>query len=146
MLKFWQNPEFVRHMRAELRPARAVTLLVVALFIGLLIWLSCWSFTQQELANARSGLQRFGGERWQERATTLEKNVFHDTWLLFFRWVLGAQGVVMTLWSLFACVQSVAGERDRKTWDFQRTTRLTSAEMLIGKLIGEPVLTYFLGL
>lgn len=144
MLKFWRNPEFVRHVRAELRPARAVTLLVVAVFICLLIWLSCWSFTQQQLENARNGFQRFGGDRWEERVTTLEKNAYHDTWLLFFRWVLGVQFALVTLWSLFACVQSVAGERDRKTWDFQRTTSLTPAEILIGKLIGEPVLTYFL--
>jgi hypothetical protein len=62
---------------------------------------------------------------------------------MFFRWLVGLQGVALTFWSLFSCTQAVSGERDRKTWDFQRTTRLTSAELLLGKLLGEPVLLYF---
>jgi hypothetical protein len=144
VLRFWRNPEFVRHVRAELRPTRAVTVAVVTLFVCGLIWLSCWSFVQQDLENARSGLQRYGGEQWMARVAMLEKNIFHETWLLFFWWVFAIQGVMLTLWSLFACVQSVSGERDRKTWDFQRATSLTSSEFLVGKLIGEPILTYFL--
>jgi hypothetical protein len=49
---------------------------------------------------------------------------------------------VVAFWSLFACAQSISGERERKTWDFQRTTRLTPGELLVGKLFGEPVLAY----
>ncbi len=144
MLQFWRNPEFVRHVRAELRPARAVTVAVVALFVCGLIWLSCWSFVQQDLENARNGFQRYGGEQWMARVAMLEKTAFHQTWLLFFQWAFAIQGVMVTLWSLFACAQSVSGERDRKTWDFQRATSLRSSELLVGKLIGEPILTYFL--
>src|SRR5258708_22309892 len=33
---------------------------------------------------------------------------------------------------------------ERKTWDFQRATRLSPAELLTGKLLGEPVLAYFI--
>jgi hypothetical protein len=52
--------------------------------------------------------------------------------------------VHLTFWSLFSCAQSVSGERERKTWDFQRATRLSAGELLAGKLFGEPVLAYFI--
>ncbi|HXY49442.1 MAG TPA: hypothetical protein VEI01_08330 [Terriglobales bacterium] len=144
MLRFWRNPEFVRHVRAELRPARAMTLLVVALFVCALIWLSCWSFEQSELERARNRAQQFNRAPWAARVQLLEQTGSQNTWLLFFQWIFALQAGLLTLWSLFACAQSVAAERDRKTWDFQRTTSLTPSEMLVGKLLGEPVLTYFL--
>jgi hypothetical protein len=145
MLRFWRNPEFVRHVRAELRPMRAITLVAVALLVCVLIWLSCWSFVQSNLERARNGAHEFNSEAWATRVQQLEQSSTRDTWLLFFQWAFGLQAGVLTLWSLFACAQSVAGERDRQTWDFQRTTSLTPGEMLVGKVLGEPVLTYFLG-
>ena len=144
MLRFWRNPEFVRHVRAELRPARAITLLVVALLVCALIWLSCWSFEQSELERARSSAHQFNRAAWAARVQLLEQTGSQNIWLLFFQWIFALQAGVVTLWSLLACAQSVAGERDRKTWDFQRTTSLTPSEILVGKLLGEPVLTYFL--
>jgi hypothetical protein len=51
---------------------------------------------------------------------------------------------ILTFWSLLCCAQSVSGERERKTWDFQRAARLTPQELLVGKLLGEPVLVYFI--
>src|SRR6185312_8162168 len=73
----------------------------------------------------------------------LEKDKSRDAWLLSYKWLLGIQGVVLTFWTLLACTQSISGERERKTWDFQRITRLTPAKMVGGKLLGEPVLAYF---
>ena len=140
MLRFWRNPEFVRHVRAELRPARAITLLVVALLVCALIWLSCWSFEQSELERARSSAHQFNRAAWAARVQLLEQTGSQNIWLLFFQWIFALQAGVVTLWSLLACAQSVAGERDRKTWDFQRTTSLTPSEILVGKLLGEPVL------
>src|SRR5205085_8205269 len=43
-----------------------------------------------------------------------------------------------------ACVQSVVSEREKKTYDFQRATALTTAEIMVGKLTGAPVMPYFL--
>ena len=40
-----------------------------------------------------------------------------------------AGGLVHRFCRLVMCAQSVSGERDRKTWDFQRTTSLTTAEL-----------------
>jgi hypothetical protein len=124
---FWSNPEFVRHRRAELRPVRAITIAAVVVLMCVLLGLSCWSFEQGMLESGQLSAERFTRE----------------TWLLFYRWLVGLQGVALTFWTLFSCAQSVSGERDQKTWEFQRTTRMTAAEILVGKLMGEPILVYF---
>jgi hypothetical protein len=142
MPRFWSNPEFVRHRRAELRPVRAITVAVIVLVVCVLIGLTCWASQQAMLEATRQAAQQYDG-RWTERLAQMEKEQVQITWLLFYKWLLGFQGVALTFWTLFSCAQSVSGERDRKTWDFQRTTRLTPAEILIGKLLGEPVLVYF---
>ena len=153
MLKFWRNPEFVRHLRSELRPTRAVTVAGVVLLICVLIGLACWSEQESELRMAQSyaawaaknaqGVTQKSPEEWAKRAEYLKENLLRLTWLLFCRWLLGIQAALIPLWSLFMCAQSVSGEREHKTWDFQRTTSLTSAELAIGKVLGEPVLAYF---
>jgi hypothetical protein len=140
---FWTNPEFVRHRRAELRPVRAITVAVVVVLMCTLLGLACWSYEQNLLENAQNGVQQFATEAWRQRAEYLQKQFARETWQLFYRWLVGLQGVALTFWTLFSCAQSVSGERDRKTWDFQRTTRLTAAEIMLGKLLGEPILIYF---
>jgi hypothetical protein len=142
VLRFWRNPEFVRHTRAELRSTRAVMVAVIVLLVCAMIGLACWSERQTILANAEYSAQHYDGE-WTAYAAKLRTENGSQTWLLLCKWLFGLQGGLLTLWSLFACAQSVAGERDRKTWDFQRTTSLTPAEILIGKLVGEPVVVYF---
>jgi ABC-2 type transporter len=143
MPRIWSNPEFVRHRRAELRPTRVITAAAVVLLICVLISLACWSSQQSQLFNLQRAAEEYGTEAWKHRLDVLQQNFARQTWLLIFRWLVGLQGVALTFWTLFSCAQCVSGERDRKTWDFQRTTRLTSAEILIGKLLGEPVLVYF---
>ena len=130
MPRFWSNPEFVRHRRSELRPVRAITVAAVVIVLCVLLGMACWSFEQSLLARTAA-------------TDALQKDFARQSWLLFYRWLIGLQGIAVTFWTLFSCAQSVSGERDRKTWDFQRTTRLTPAEILIGKLLGEPVLMYF---
>ena len=124
---FWSNPEFVRHRRAELRPARAITVAAVVVAMCVLLGLACWSFEQNLLESAQIRAEDFA----------------RVTWLLLYYWLVGLQGIALTFWTLSSCAQSVAGERDQKTWEFQRTTGMTAAELLIGKLMGEPVLVYF---
>src|SRR5258708_16792943 len=65
-------------------------------------------------------------------------------WFNFYRILMYAQLGILTFWSLLCCAQSISGERERKTWDFQRATRLSPQELLVGKLLGEPVLAYFI--
>jgi hypothetical protein len=143
MLRFWSNPEFLRHRRAELRPVRAITVAAVVVLLCVLLGLACWSYEQNMLESARRGAETFATAAWQERLNSLQAEFAHKTWLLFYRWLVGLQAIALTFWTLFSCAQSVSGERDRKTWDFQRTTRLTAAELMVGKLMGEPILVYF---
>ena len=148
MLRFWRNPEFVRHLRAQMRPMRAFTVAAVVLIVCVLVWMSCYGSTQQELAGARywaspNNSAKLAGQ-WATRVKEIETNFYKLVALACFKWLLGIQAVVLTFWSMAACAQSVLGERDRKTWDFQRTTRLSPTEMVIGKLLGEPVLAYFI--
>lgn len=138
---FWNNPEFVRHRRAELRPVRAITVGGVVVVMCVLLGLACWSYEQHLFENAQRGLEAYGSDA--ERFEVLRQKISRDTWMLFYRWLVGLQGVALTFWTLFSCAQSVSGERDRKTWDFQRTTSLNATEILIGKLMGEPILVYF---
>jgi ABC-2 family transporter protein len=143
MPRIWSNPEFIRHRRAELRPTRAITVGAVVLLLCVLIGVACWSSQQHQLLNLQQAAEQYGTDAWKHRLNALQDNFVRQTSLLFFRWLVGLQAIALTFWTLFSCAQSVSGERDRKTWDFQRTTRLTSAEILIGKLLGEPVLVYF---
>ena len=143
MQRFWRNPEFVRHRRSELRQTRALAVLVLVIVICLLVGLACWISQQNALEAARRMAAEWGG-RWNDRLAEMERRKFVEFWYLFYRALMFIQAGVLTFWSLLAGAQSISGERERKTWDFQRTTRLTSAELLVGKLLGEPILAYFI--
>jgi hypothetical protein len=116
VLRFWRNPLLILHVRADLRPARAVMAAAIALIVCVLIGMGCWS--------ANSGnTTRF-----------LTK---------FYSWLLGSQYVLLAAWSAATCGQAVAREREMKTFDFLKTTRLTPAELMVGKLLGAPIVAYF---
>jgi hypothetical protein len=144
MPRIWRNPEYVRHVRGELRFSRAVTVAVLVLLVCFLLGLACWAAGQSEIESVRRYAELQPDNHLQERLRILEQQAVGHFWRLFYQWLIGIQGAVLLFWSLFACAQSVSGERDRKTWDFQRTTRLSAGELLLGKLLGEPVLAYFM--
>ena len=143
MLRFWRNPEFVRHRRSELRQTRALTVVVVVIVICILLGLACWISRQNALEAARRAAEYFDGH-WSSQLAEMEQRKYIDFWQLFFRALMLVQAEVLTFWSLLSCAQSISGERDRKTWDFQRITRLSPSELLVGKVLGEPVLAYFI--
>jgi hypothetical protein len=111
----WQNPEFIRHVRAELRLPRAVTVAAISLVICGLIGLSCWGAAGNEMEFFR----------------------------LTHYWLVGTQFAVLGFWCASACGQAISRERELKTFDFLRTTRLTSWDLMVGKVFGAPVLAYF---
>jgi hypothetical protein len=143
MLRFWRNPEFLRHRRAELRAGRAAAVVVVVLVICVLVGLACWASRQADLERARQAAAELKGV-WETRLPQWERQNGIEFWRLFYRSLMLMQAGVLTFWSLLSCAQAVSGERERKTWDFQLTTALKPAELLIGKLLGEPVLAYFI--
>jgi hypothetical protein len=112
---FWQNPEFIRHMRAEMRAPRAITMAVLTLVICALVALSCWG------------------------ASSNPREFFR----LLHYWVVGIQFAVLGLWCASACGHAISRERELKTFDFLRTTRLTAAELVVGKVLGAPIMAYF---
>lgn len=116
MLRFWRNPEFVRFLRAELRAPRAITVGLVVVVICSLVGLSCWG--AQEAVN-----------------TEFFRN--------FHLWLMGIQYLVLGLWCAGTCGSAVTRERELKTYDFLRTTRLTAGELVVGKVLGVPIMGYF---
>jgi hypothetical protein len=112
---FWRNPEFVRHVRAEMRAPRAITMAALTLVICGLVGLSCWG----------------------------EADKLDDFFKLLHFWLVGIQFAVLGLWCASACGQAISRERELKTFDFLRTTRLTAAELMVGKVLGAPIMAYF---
>jgi hypothetical protein len=143
MLRFWRNPEFVRHWRAELRSTRRLTVLVLVGVICMVIGIACWISNENQLLYARRMAVQWDG-RWKEWLAERERQKFVLFWHLFYQALVFIQAGVLTFWSLLSCAQSISGERERHTWDFQRTTRLTPFELLIGKTLGPPLLGYFI--
>jgi hypothetical protein len=117
VLRFWRNPLLILHVRSELRAARAATAAAVTLVVCMLIGMGCWS---ADNGNAQ--------------------DFFRD----FYGWLLACQFVALSVWSAGTCGQGVARERELKTFDFLKTTRLSSAELLVGKLLGVPIVGYFI--
>jgi hypothetical protein len=116
VLRFWRNPLLILHVRSELRPARTAMAAAITLVVCMLIAMGCWSADHSNV-----------------------RDFFRD----LYAWLLGSQFVVLGVWSAMACGQAVARERELKTLDFLRTTRLTPAELLVGKLLGAPIIAYF---
>jgi len=116
VLRFWRNPEYVRHVRAELRAPRAITAALVVLVICALVALSCWS---------------------------TERNDAKEFFRLFHLWLVGIQFTLLGFWCASTCGQAISREREMKTFDFLKTTRLTAAELVVGKILGAPILGYF---
>jgi hypothetical protein len=117
VLKFWRNPEFVRHARAELRPPRAITVALVTLVVCVLVGLLSW-------ANHPEHIREF----------------FRS----FHLWLVGMQATILGFWCASGCGQAIARERELKTYDFLKTTRLTAGEIMIGKVTGVPIMAYFI--
>jgi hypothetical protein len=139
-LLVYRNPEFLRHLRAELRPTRALIIFCVVIAVCLLIWLGCWGSAQSQIDAFRRAAAHFSPERLAQ----LEQRSCLEARVNFFRFLIYGQLGILTFWSLLCCAQSISGERERKTWDFQRASQLTSTEFLVGKLLGEPILAYFI--
>lgn len=115
-MRFWSNPEFVRYLRAELRPPRLLTAVFLVLVICALVGLGCWA---------------------------AEQNATPAFFRSFYGWLVGIQFTVLSFWCASSCGQAISREREMKTYDFLKTTRLTPVELLVGKLTGAPILGWF---
>lgn len=162
--KFWQNPEFIRHCRSELRRSRMTTVALVVFFVCGLTILACWAAAKAQMTyyhsqalvlvepQAPSAVSAQRSNEPSEDDAEPTRNLSRDAeptiaavtaQKSYFPLMLMQFGM-LTFWSLLSCTQGISSERERNTWDFQRTTRLAPSELLVGKLLGEPVLAYFI--
>ena len=145
LLQFWKNPEFIRHRRAELRRGRATAVGLVVVLICVLTILACWASVKERYAENNGQPYQFSVLGADGRVHILpHPSIANMTTREAYSWLLLMQFGVLTFWSLLSGAQAISRERERGTWDFQRTTRLNSSELLTGKLLGEPVLAYFI--
>jgi hypothetical protein len=117
VFRFWRNPLLILHVRSSLRPARAAMAAALSLIVCVLIAMGCWS--------GNSGNLR-------------------EFWAHFYGYLLGAQFGLLGVWSASMCGQAVAQERQLKTFDFLKTTRLTALEIMVGMVLGAPIVAYFI--
>jgi hypothetical protein len=117
-LAFWNNPEFIRYRRAELRPARMGYTALLVHVVAALVFLAIYSASSD--------------------TDTVQKiaQIFYGT-------MMWATSLLLLFWTLGACVSAIASERQNRTFDFWRTTSLSPSELLVGKLFGAPIVAYF---
>ena len=120
MIAIWNNPEFIRNVRAQLRPGRATATAVICAAISLVIGFAISHQTENGPA--------FGPYGW---GLQILQSAF---WL---------QALMLAAGGGIACVNSIHREKEQNTFDYQRVTRLTPLELTLGKLFGAPVFTYF---
>jgi hypothetical protein len=109
------NPELLRYLRSELRPARVAIIMGGTLVGALLMALFISAQTQQENVYTRS----------------YSENVYGAIFV--------ASSIILVLWSLLNASQAVVSERTHRTFDFWRTTRLSPMTLAVGKLFGAPI-------
>ena len=117
----WRNPEFIRRARAELRPSRMAIAASVTVILCLLLILIFYH----------------PGDN-PGRSTTPDETRFS-----IFAILISSQALILCLRCLTSCSQAVASERVLKTFDFLRTTRLSSWELMLGIVFGAPLMGYF---
>ena len=120
MIAVWNNPEFIRNVRAQLRPGRAVATAVICAAISFVIG---FAISHQMEHGPADGPYGWGLQILQTAF-----------WL---------QAIMLAAGGGIACVNSIHREKDQNTFDYQRVTRLTPLELSLGKLFGAPVFTYF---
>lgn len=109
-----RNPEMLRYVRSELRPARVASLASGVVGGALFLALICYS------SNRNSAGHLYTLAFWQN---------LHGALFV-------ATAAILIFWTLINSSQAVVGERTSRTFDFWRTTRLTPATLTFGKLFG----------
>ena len=110
-----KNAELLRYVRSELRPARVAVIMGGTLGGALLLAL----FISAQTAWPKLYTQAY----WQD----------------IYGAIVVASSMILLLWSLLNASQALVSERTQRTFDFWRTTRLSSMTLAAGKLFGAPI-------
>ena len=120
MTAIWDNPEFVRNVRSQLRPGKVIATAIICAAISLV--------TGYALASAGNRHVATGPYGWGLQILTTA------FWL---------QALMLAAGGGIACINSIQREKDQNTFDYQRVTRMRPLELALGKLFGAPVFAYF---
>ena len=120
MTALWSNPEFLRNVRAQLRPAKVVATACICAALSIVIGYAVSHQNDGQLATGPAG--------WGIQVLQI------TFWL---------QALMLAAGGGIACINSIHREKEQNTFDYQRVTRMTPLELALGKLFGAPVFTYF---
>ncbi|HKW63707.1 MAG TPA: hypothetical protein VJN89_14245 [Candidatus Acidoferrum sp.] len=120
MTAIWSNPEFLRNVRAQLRPAKVVATACICAALSIVIGYASSHQNERQLATGPAG--------WGIQVLQI------TFWL---------QALMLAAGGGIACINSIHREKEQNTFDYQRVTRMTPLELALGKLFGAPVFTYF---
>lgn len=120
MIAVWSNPEFIRNVRAQLRPAKVVATACICAALSIVIGYAASHQNMRQLATGHYG--------WGIQILEI------TFWL---------QALMLAAGGGIACINSIHREKEQNTFDYQRVTRMTPLELALGKLFGAPVFTYF---
>jgi hypothetical protein len=115
----FNNPEFSRNVRSQLRPGKMATSAAIATALSFVI-----VFAMNHISVPAAGPNGWG--------FALLRGLF---WL---------QGLILAAGGGIASVNAIYKEKEQNTFDFQRVTRLSPLELSLGKLFGAPIFMYFL--
>jgi hypothetical protein len=115
----FNNPEFLRNVRSQLRPGKMGTSAAIAAALSFVI-----IFALNHITTPAAGPNGWG--------FGLLRGLF---WL---------QALILAAGGGIACVNAIYKEKEQNTFDFQRVTRLSPLELSLGKLFGAPIFMYFL--
>ena len=118
MTALWSNPEFLRNVRAQLRPGKVAATACICAALSIVIGYAVSH--QRQLATGPYG--------WGLQLLEI------TFWL---------QALMLAAGGGIACINSIHREKEQNTFDYQRVTRMTPLELALGKLFGAPVFTYF---
>ena len=120
MTALWSNPEFLRHVRTQLRPGKVAATAIICGALSMVIGYAG--------ANQNGSQPPTGPNGWGLQILTTA------FWL---------QALMLAAGGGIACINSIHREKEQNTFDYQRVTRMTPLELTLGKLFGAPVFTYF---
>jgi len=115
----WDNPEFIRNVRAQLRPGKVAATVCICAAISVVTGIAISNQGTHQLPTGPYG--------W---GIQILQTAF---WL---------QALMLAVGGGIACINSIYREKEQNTFDYQRVTRMTPLELAFGKLFGAPVFTY----
>lgn len=120
MTALWSNPEFIRNVRAQLRPAKVLATACICAALSIAIGYAASHQNERQPATGHTG--------WGIQILEI------TFWL---------QALMLAAGGGIACINSIHREKEQNTFDYQRVTRMSPLELALGKLFGAPVFTYF---